>query len=64
MTTTIDDKVKEKYKEGFKKGVTVGNDEIIKILTENKDKLSIELKDRGLMEDETEFMTIRINISK
>ena len=57
-------KPKEAYKETFKKGVFVGNNEILKILKDNKDGMSIELNNRGTMTDGSEFMTVKINLKK
>ena len=57
-------KPKVKSKDTFKKGTVVGVDEVLTIINENRETVTMELKDIGMLTDNSEFMTVTINIKK
>jgi len=62
MAKAKSNKPKIKYQENFNKGVFVDKEEIIGIINRNIDTIEMELKNRGVMTDDTEFMTIKLSI--
>jgi hypothetical protein len=51
------------HKETFKENVCVDKNEIINILNDN-DNAIVEIKNRGIMSNNEEFITIKIKIPK
>lgn len=57
-------KVHEVYAEKFKKGVRITLDSVEDLIKENKDKITVEIIERGSMSDDSEFLKIKIIIAQ
>lgn len=53
-------KAKLTYQEKYKKGNVVNKREILRMITENIDKITIELRERTAYDDKTEEMVISV----
>lgn len=54
------DKVTINYQEKYKKGNVINKNEVLRLITENIDKITIEMRSRTAFSDETEEMVISI----
>ncbi len=53
-------KAKLTYQEKYKKGNVVNKKEILRLITENIDKITIEMRERTAYSDKTEEMVISV----
>jgi len=57
-------KVKEIYKETFKKGTDINTGEVLNLIEQNFLTMKTEIVNRGKQSDDSEFITVKLIIEK